>query len=103
MTVDLDIREALVKASKVTILALDAKRSPANDKLRIVLDSHGENSNASIATSLMKKYSEKLQYKVYDFGQEDERRTFIRQSIDEITSELGESWRDFWRKQHALT
>jgi len=103
VAVDLDVIEALVKASKVTILALDAKRSLVHDKLRIVLDSHGENSNASIATSLMKKYSEKLQYKVYDFGQDDERRLFINQSIDEITSELGESWRDFWRKQHALT
>lgn len=103
VAVDLDVIEALVKASKVTVLALDAKRSLAYDKLRIVLDSHGGNSNASIATSLMKKYSDKLQYKVYDFGQDDERRLFINQSIDEITSELGESWRDFWRKQHALT
>ncbi len=102
VAVDLDVTEALVKASRVTTLALDAKRL-SYDKLRVVLDSHGENSNASIATSLMKKYSERLQYKVYDFGQEDERRTFINQSIDEITSELGESWRDFWRKQHALT
>lgn len=102
VAVDLDVTEALVKASRVTTLALDAKRL-TYDKLRVVLDSHGENSNASIATSLMKKYSERLQYKVYDFGQEDERRTFINQSIDEITSELGESWRDFWRRQHALT
>jgi len=39
---------------------------------------------------------------VHDFGQEDERQTFINQSIDEITSELGESWRDFWREQHVL-
>jgi len=103
VTVDLDVIEALLKAAKVTTLALDARRSLPNDKLRIVLDSHGENSNASIATSLMKRYSDKLQYKVYDFGQDDERRLFINQSIDEITSELGESWRDFWRKQHALT
>jgi len=103
VTVDLDVIEALVKAAKVTTLALDAQRSRLNDRLRIVLDSHGENSNASIATSLMKKHSEKLQYQVYDFGQDDERRLFINQSIDEITSAPGESWRDFWRKQHALT
>jgi len=102
VTVDLDVIEALVKASKVTILALDAKRSLSYDKLRIVLDSHGENSSASIATSLMKKHSEKLQYKVYDFGRDDERRAFIKQSVDEITGELGEGWRDFWKKQHAL-
>lgn len=103
VAVDLDVIEALVKAAKVTTLALDARRSFTNDKLRIVLDSHGENSNASIATSLMKKHSEKLQYKVYDFGQDDERQAFIKQSVDEITGELGEPWRDFWRKQHALT
>lgn len=103
VTVDLDIIEALVKAAKITTLALDAKRSLAYDKLRIVLDSHGENSNASIATSLMKTHSKKLQYDVYDFGQDEDRRIFINQSVDEITGELGEHWRDFWRRQHTLT
>lgn len=103
VTVDLDVIEALVKAAKVTTLALDAQRSLAYDKLRIVLDSHGENSNARIATSLMKRYSEKLQYRVYDFGQADERRAFINQSVDEIMGTLGEPWRVFWRKQHGLT
>lgn len=102
VTVDLDVAEALVKASKVTTLALDAKRL-SYDKLRIVLDTHGVNSDASIATSLVKKYSERLQYKVYDFGQEDDRQIFIKQSVDEILGEVGEPWRDFWRKQHALT
>lgn len=103
VAVDLNVIEALVKAAKVAALALDARRSLTHDKLRIVVDSHGEDSNASIATSLMKKHSEKLQYKVYDFGQQDERIFFINQSVDEITGELGEPWRDFWRKQHALT
>lgn len=102
VTVDLDVKETLVKASKITTLALDARRSRTDDKLRIVLDSHSGDSNASIATSLMKKHSDKLQYKVYDFGQEDDRQTFIKQSVDEITGEMGESWRDFWRSQGAL-
>jgi len=103
VTVDLDVIEALVKAAKITTLALDAKRSLTYDKLRIVLDSHGENSNASIATSFMKTHSKKLQYDVYDFGQDEDRRIFINQSVDEITGELGEPWRDFWQRQHALT
>lgn len=103
VTVDLDVIEALVKAAKITTLALDAKRSLEYDKLRIVLDSHGENSNASIATSFMKTHSKKLQYDVYDFGQDEDRRIFINQSVDEITGELGEPWRDFWRRQHTLT
>jgi hypothetical protein len=103
VAVDLDVTEALVKAAKVTTLALDAQRSLTYDKLRIVLDSHGENSNARIATSLMKNHSKKLQYDIYDFGQDEDKRTFIRQSVDEITGELGEHWRDFWRKQHTLT
>ena len=102
VAVDLDVREALMKASKVTTLALDARRSLTDDKLRIVLDSHGGDSNATIATSLMKKHSEKLQYQVYDFGQDDDRQIFIKQSIDEITGEMGESWRDFWRGQATL-
>ncbi|MFW6102260.1 MAG: DUF1828 domain-containing protein [Chloroflexota bacterium] len=103
VTVDLNVAEALQKAAKVSILALDARRIPPYDKLRVVLDSHGENSNAKIATSLMKNHSKKLQYNVYDFGQDEDRRTFISQSVDEITGRLGESWRDFWRKQQALT
>lgn len=102
ITVDLDVTEALIKAAKVTTLALDAQRSLPNDKLRIVLDSHGGNSNASVATSLMRRHSEKLQYKVYDFGQEEEKQAFITQSVDEIMGESGEPWRDFWRKQHIL-
>ncbi len=103
VTVDLDVIEALVKASKVTTLALDARRSLTDDKLRIVLDSHGGDSNARIASSLMKNHSDKLNYKVYDFGQDDDRQIFIKQSVDEITGEMGESWRDFWRGQGALT
>jgi hypothetical protein len=103
VAVDLDVIEALGKAAKITTLALDAKRSPTYDKLRIILDSHGENSNASIATSLLKTHSKKLQYDVYDFGQDEDRQIFINQSVDEITGELGEPWRDFWRRQHALT
>jgi hypothetical protein len=102
VTVDLDVIEALGKASRVTILALDAKRSLTHDKLRIVVDRHGKDSSATIAATLMKKYSEKLQYHVYDFGQDNERQTFIKQSVDEITGELAEPWRDFWKKQHAL-
>ena len=102
VTVDLDVVEALAKAAKIATLALDAKRSPVHDKLRIVLDSHGENSNAKIATSLMKTYSKRLQYYVYDFGQDEDRRIFIDQSVDEIAGELGEPWRDFWRRQHVL-
>jgi hypothetical protein len=102
VAVDLDVIEAWGKAARVTTLALDALRSSVNDRLRVVLDSHGENSDASVATSFMKKQSDKLQYKVYDFGQDSERRVFLEQSVNEITGELGEPWRDFWRKQHAL-
>lgn len=102
VAVDLDVIEAWGKAARVTTLALDARRSSVNDRLRVVLDSHGENSDASAATSFMKKQSDKLQYKVYDFGQDSEKRVFLEQSVNEITGELGEPWRDFWRKQHTL-
>jgi len=102
VTVDLDVQESLGKAAKVTALALDIQRNATYDKLRIVIDSHGENSNASVAGSLVKQYGDRLKYKVYDFEKEDERLVFVKQSVNEITSEMGEPWRDFWRQQHAL-
>lgn len=101
VAVDLDVIESLVKAAKITTLALDAQRN-IDDQLRIVLDRHGEDSDASVAASFMKAHSKKLQYKVYDFGQQEERKLFINQSVDEITGEWGESWREFWQKQRAL-
>lgn len=103
VTVDLDVQEALVKAAKVTALALDVQRNTMYDKLRIVVDTHGENSNAGVASSLVKQYGDKLKYKVYDFEKENERLAFVKQSVNEITSEMGEPWRDFWQKQRALT
>jgi hypothetical protein len=103
VTVDLNVREPLVKAAKVTTLALDAQRSTDYDKLRIVIDSHGANSNATIAGSLVRQHSDKLKYSVYDFEKEDERIVFVNQSVREITSDMGEAWRDFWQKQRALT
>jgi hypothetical protein len=101
ITVDLDVAEALTKAERVTALALDAQRR-ADDKLRVVIDSHGTDSGATLATKLMRRYSDKLQYRVYDFALEDEWHSFINQSVEEITGEYGKPWRDFWLQQQPL-
>lgn len=102
ITVDLDVEGALAKAARINTLALDARRH-SEDKLRILTDTHGTDSDATVANLLMKTYSEQLKYHVYDFGQESERQAFIGQSVDEIMSEVGKPWRDFWKEQRVLT
>jgi len=102
VAVDLNVAEALSKATKVTALALDARRLN-DDHLRVVVDSHGADSDSSVAIALMKNHSEQLRFKIYDFGQADEKQAFLRQSVSEIVGELGGPWREFWQKQRALT
>jgi hypothetical protein len=102
VTVDLDVSEAIAKAERVTTLALDARRS-SDDKIRVVVDSHGIESDATVATKLMKAYSNRLNYTVYDFGQENEWRSFINQSVNEVKGEYGKPWREYWLRQQGLT
>ncbi len=97
-TVDLDVIEALPKAANLTMMALDVRRE-APDQLRIVVDRHGSNSEATIAASVVKRYGPQLHYNVYDFDQDSDRRAFLTESFDEIMSDAGAPWRAFWTEQ----
>ena len=101
--VDLNVLEAQAKAYSLHSMALDARWDHDFDSLRIVIDKRAEIPQSAVAASLIKNYGPRLKYKVYNFEDDVERRRFLEESTDELTSEAGANWREFWRQRAALS
>lgn len=100
---DFNVQYPLAKANHVAALGLDAQRQANTDILRVVIDHSRRDSEAREAVSLLRTHSEQLGFKLYDFDAREERETFIRQSVNEIMEDAGESWRTFWLETSGLT
>lgn len=93
-----NVHEPMVKANYLTTLAVDAQgQSPAH-QLRVVVD-HQDTSGRD-AISLLRTHSDHLGFRVYDFDADEERESFIAQSVTEIT-ERAQSWREFWQEHRG--
>lgn len=97
IAVDLDILDPLRKAERVAALAVDSKSEIERNYLRIVMDTHGHNSASEVAASFLKQHSQMLGFRLYNFGEEEERQSFVEQSVDELLGQAGEHWREFWQ------
>lgn len=95
---DLDVREPLSKAERISALALDTQSARNKNNLRVVFDTHGSGSEAKTAANFITEHSGILGYEVFDFGDDVARHAFIEKSIHELLGSEGEHWRALLRK-----
>ena len=93
---DLNVLEPLRKAERLSALAIDTREMARRNHLRVVIDTHGENSETSRAAQFIRQYSDSLGYRVFDFGDADQQRSFVNLSAEELLGPAGSHWRDFW-------
>lgn len=96
VTVDLDVSESLRKAEAVAAMALDTKEAVRTNDLRVVLDTHGHNSQSDVAARFLKEHGQELKFRTFDFNQSEEKDRFVRQSVDELLGPGGAEWRELW-------
>ena len=85
LAADLNIKDPIQKASRLSMIALDTKAERAGHNLRIVIDSetlHAEQSR--VAADLIVEHAETLEYSVCDFGDEGGREEFLTQMRNEL-------------------
>lgn len=99
LAVDLDVSDPLRKAERIAALAVDTRRRIEGNYLRVVMDTHGMNSQADVAASFLTQHSQSLGFRVIDFGKVEERELFVNQSADEILGEEGAPWRRLWMER----
>lgn len=102
LAVDLDVAEPLRKVEYLTALAVDVRGLLNGSSLRVVADTHGQNSAAQTSMKFLQQHRSMLGYMLFDFGKDIERQQFNIQSKDEILSEAGREWRIFWQERPAL-
>lgn len=100
-TIDLNVAEPLRKVEHITALAIDAQGAIKGNDFRVVLDKHGQNSMADVAASYLQQHGDYLGYKLYDFGDDNDRDRFIDQSEREVLGAAGDEWRTFWAAAKA--
>ena len=98
VAVDLDLVEPLRKAERIAALAVDTRSFIQENLLRVVMDKHGQNSQSDVAAAFLKEHSHSLGFRTFDFGLEEEQRSFIDNSVDELLGEAGQAWRLFFRR-----
>lgn len=108
VALDLQVEEPLQKAERVAGLALDTRSTIGENFLRIVIDKSYirdpvADSAASIAARFLTVHKDTLRYELYDFGQEDERQYFVRQSVNELMGDMGQAWRELWSQTKPQT
>lgn len=96
VTADLNVQEPLDKAIRVTTLSLDALAGSRPESLRVVVDHTKRDEESQEAAALLLTHSQRLGYQLYDFDDAQQKQHFIEQTIDELTEQAGESWREFW-------
>ena len=102
VAVDLDVSEPLRKAEHLAALAVDARAYIRQNSLRIVLDRHGRNSEAQVASAFLTQHQVSLGYALFDFGLESDARRFIGQSVEELLGDQTAAWRDIWLETRPL-
>jgi len=93
---DLNVLEPLEKAQKISAFSMDTRDRSGHSELRVVMDTHGEDSRASEAAAFLRFHSQELGYTVFDFGQNLERSKFLSTSLEELTGTEGAAWRELW-------
>ncbi len=93
LAADLDIKNPLVKAHRVSSLALDTRYLRPDDELRVVINTGENNDGACQAAKLIREHSPDLKYTVYDFDDDRQRGSFLERAVMELTSERAREWR----------
>ncbi len=99
VAVDLDVTEPLKKVEHLSALAVDVRSLQVDSSLRVVMDRHGKNSDATVASAFLQQHRQTLGFQVFDFGLEREREAFIDASVGEILGEQGREWRNLWKRR----
>lgn len=95
VSVDLNTATPIQKASNVMTMVMDAKRIGQYDRLRLVVDRHGNN-QVSNAIEIMRGHAQEFQYDVFVFDDQADQLRLAEISASEVKGPLGDSWRDFW-------
>jgi hypothetical protein len=108
VALDLQVEEPLQKAERVAGLALDTRSTIGENFLRIVIDKSyirdpAVDSAASTAARFLMVHKGTLRYDLYDFGEEDQRRHFVGQSVNELMGDMGREWREMWLQRKPQT
>ena len=100
---DLNVREPLQKAQRITAFSLDTQPLYPDGGIRVLMDVNGGNPQAADAANYLRHHSTALRYRVFDFGSEPERSEFFDTAADEILGPGGASWRNLLaHKQIAM-
>jgi hypothetical protein len=83
-TLDLDVQEPVEKAEHAITLAMDVKEANPRAAIRVVYDTHGHNSLASQASSLINAYGERIGYEAYDYRSDEDHARFIEKIEEEL-------------------
>ena len=90
LTADLNIRNPIQKASKVSMIAIDTKSGRTDHNLRVVIDSDTLiEEEALFAADLIEEHAGALEYSVIDYGDEAGREEFLTQMRDELLNNSG--------------
>ncbi|MBM3944854.1 MAG: hypothetical protein FJ317_05090 [SAR202 cluster bacterium] len=94
MAVDLDTAHPLRKAEHITALALDIKQQLDRGSLRVVADTHGANSEASVAMDFLAEHKIDLNYSLTDYTNTKQREEFYAKCVQEVVPNNLSAWRD---------
>ena len=100
---NLDVAQPLEKAQRITAFSLDTKLHHPNDGIRVVMDVNENNVQSTEAANFLRYHSKGLQYRVFDFGNEPERREFLDGAVEEIMGDAGAAWREIWATKRVST
>ena len=93
LAADLNIKDPLSRASRISGLAVDTLEVRHGDDLRVVIDSATDKVEVAQAVDFICRHSSTLDYEVYDFADKTARKSFLGMAQDEILGVQGREWR----------
>ena len=94
---DLTVANPLEKAQRVAAFSVDTQgRHEDGGVLRVMVDTPQGNTQATEAANFLRYHGDHLGYRVFDYGNFDERAQFFDVAVGELTGQAGEAWRQIW-------